>query len=199
MIFKWEQSSTTGIYSNWCARQWHTAASQVSLHKPPFRPLLWKGFIPELFLTAKINKWCKSHCKPAQWLVFIPLLSSCCHICCGRVQVFYPEGLTPTCDLSKKMLRAWKSAFRRKKWEDGCLQDTKLMFEISPWHKYSTSFTFHWELHFCINKMMDLWVKNGLTMQFISGSLTWPSSNSTGQNPHNPTQPRALQKGFALS
>lgn len=123
VILKREQPSETGISSNLYARQWHTTPSKVSLPKLAFKLQLRNGFIPEHFLTAKIEiKWSKSYHKPAQTLIFIPFLSYCCHICSyDGLHLFHPKGWIPTCDLSKKKLGGKKTAFTRKNEEmDAC-------------------------------------------------------------------------------
>lgn len=160
VILQGEQSSEVGIRFNRHARQWHAAPSKVSPHQRAFKLQLRTGFIPEHFLTAKIEiKRCKSYHKPAQILIFIPFFSSCCHICSyDGLHLFYSKGWIPTCDLFKKKLGKKKQpCFHRKEWGNGCLQDMNLLFEITHWHKSSKGFTLHQELHF----WKKIWWING--------------------------------------
>lgn len=141
----WNQLSV-----NHYARQRHITPSQVSLHKLVLKLQFRNGFIPEHFLTAKIEikKWSKSYHKLAQILIFNPIS----FLLLPHLQLWWAPSV-----LSKRLNSYFwfvqevvrgKNCFHKKEWGNGCLQDTNLLFVISYWHKSCKAFTLHQELHF---------------------------------------------------
>lgn len=158
---------------NHYARQRHITPSQASLHKLVFKLQFRNGFIPEHFLTAKIEikKRFKSYRKPAQILIFNPIS----FLLLPHLQLWWTPSI-----LSKRLdPYLWfvqevrgKNCFHKIEWRNGCLQDTHILFVISYWHKSSKAFSLHQELHF----WKKIWWINGQRMDLQCSLLKNPSN-----------------------